>query len=136
MVAFLSVGGKLYACAKKVAWNGLKLKGDMTNKEHTEQQALGLSFTLFNDSMNGLICEIKHAISKGETSEWKEQLERSLVLMHEIREKANEAMIVIDSYDRQPTAEDKVCEWLSSMCKKICTISNIIYHFVKILPRW
>lgn len=108
----------------------------MTNKEHTEQQVLGLSFTLFDDNMNGIIHEIKCAISKGETPEWKEQLERSLVLMQEIREKANEAMIVIDDYERQPTSLDEACERLSSMYKKICSMSNTIYHYVKKLPRW
>jgi len=108
----------------------------MTNKEQTELQALGLTFTIFCDNMNCLIKEIKYAISKTETPEWKEQLERSLVLMQEIREKANEAMIVIDGYERQMTSEDKVYEWLFSMYKKICTISNVIYHFAKILLRW
>lgn len=103
----------------------------MTNKEHTEQQVLGLSFTLFDNNMNGIIHEIDNAISKSETPEWKEQLERSLVLMQEIREKAKEAMIVMDGCEHQLTLVDKICEWLSTMYKKICTIWKTIYHFMK-----
>lgn len=67
----------------------------MTNKEHTELQVLGLSFALFNDNMNSLINEIQYAIRKSGTPEWREQLGHSLVLMHEVRDKANEAIIVI-----------------------------------------
>lgn len=108
----------------------------MTNEEYIEQQALGLLFAIFDDNMNEIIHEVKNAISMSETPEWKEQLERSLVLMQEIREKANEAMIVIEGYERQPTSEDKVFEWLSAKYKKIYTISKTIYYFVIILPRW
>ena len=91
----------------------------MTNKEHTELQVLGLSFALFDDNMNSLINEIQYAIRKSETPEWREQLEHSLVLMHEIRDKANEAMIVIDGYERQPPLEGKIWKWLCLMCRKV-----------------
>ena len=84
----------------------------MTNKEHTQQQVLGLSFAVFDNSINSLIKEINYTINKSETSEWREQLERSLMLMEDVREKATEAMIVIDEYERKPTIEEKSLNWL------------------------
>lgn len=48
----------------------------MTNKEHTQQQVLGLSFAVFDNSINSLINEIHYAIKKSETPEWREKLER------------------------------------------------------------
>ena len=84
----------------------------MTNKEHTQQQVLGLSFAVFDNSINSLINEINYAIKKSETPEWREQLECSLVLMQEIRERVSEAMIVIDEYERKPTIEEKSLNWL------------------------
>lgn len=75
----------------------------MTNKEHTQQQVLGLSFAIFDNNMNSLINEINYAIKKSETPEWREQLERSLILMQEIKERASEAMIVIVEYERKPS---------------------------------
>ena len=56
----------------------------MTNKEHTQQQVLGLSFAVFDNSINSLIKEINYTINKSETSEWREQLERSLMLMEDV----------------------------------------------------
>ena len=79
----------------------------MTNKEHTQQQVLGLSFAIFDNNMNSLINEINYAITKSETPEWREQLECSLVLMQEIRERVSEAMIVIDGYERKQTIAEK-----------------------------
>lgn len=93
----------------------------MTNKEHTQQQVLGLSFAVFDNSINSLINEIHYAIKKSETPEWREQLECSLVLMQEIRERASEAMIVIDGYERNQTIEEKFLNWL-------CTAWNIFIH--------
>ena len=80
----------------------------MTNKEHTQQQVLGLSFAVFDNSINSLINEINYAIKKSETPEWREQLECSLVLMQEIRERASEAMIVIDEYEQKNINRRKV----------------------------
>ena len=58
-----------------------------------------MSFAIFDDNMNSLINEINCAFKKSETPEWREQLERSFILMQEIRERASEAMIVIDEYE-------------------------------------
>ncbi len=91
----------------------------MTNREHTQQQVLGLSFAIFDDNMNSLINEINCAIKKSETPEWREQLERSFILMQEIRERASEAMIVIDEYERKPSIEEKFINWLCAACHKI-----------------
>ena len=91
----------------------------MTNKEYTQQQVLGLSFAVFDNNLNSLIKEINYTIKKSETPEWREQLERSLILMQEIKEKASEAMIVIDEYERKPTIEEKFLKWLCSVWHKI-----------------
>ena len=87
----------------------------MTNKEHTQQQVLGLSFAVFDNSINSLINEIHYAIKKSETPEWREKLESSLVLMQEIRERVSEAMIVIDGYERKQTIEEKFLNWLCAV---------------------
>lgn len=91
----------------------------MTNKEHTQQQVLGLSFAVFDNSINSLINEINYAIKKSETPEWREQLECSLVLMQEIRERVSEAMIVIDGYERKQTIAEKFLNWLCAVWHKI-----------------
>ena len=83
----------------------------MTNREYTQQQVLGLSLVKFDDDLNSLIKEINYAIKKSETPEWREQLERSFILMQEIRERASEAMIVIDEREQKPTIEDKFVAW-------------------------
>ena len=93
----------------------------MTNREHTQQQVLGLSFAIFDDNMNSLINEINCAIKKSETPEWREQLERSLIMMLQIRERASEAMIVIDEYERKPSIGEKFINWL-------CAGWHIIIH--------
>ena len=90
----------------------------MTNKEHTQQQVLGLSFAIFDNNMNSLINEINYAIKKSETPEWREQLERSLILMQEIKERASEAMIVIDEYERKQTIAEKFLNWLCAVWNK------------------
>ena len=69
--------------------------------------------------MNSLIKEINYAINKSETSEWREQLERSLMLMQVIRGKVSEAMIVVDGVERVPTVEDKFFDWLRSTFRKV-----------------
>lgn len=93
----------------------------MTNKEHIEQQILGLSFALFEDNMNNLINEINNAVEKSETPAWREQLKRSFLLMQEIREKASEATIVVDGFERRPTIEEKIFNWL-------CATFRIVVH--------
>ena len=90
----------------------------MTNKEHTQQQVLGLSFAIFDNNMNSLINEINYAIKKSETPEWREQLERSHILMQEIKERASEAMIVIDGYERKQTIAEKFLNWLCAVWNK------------------
>lgn len=90
----------------------------MTNKEHTQQQVLGLSFAIFDNNMNSLINEIHYAIKKSETPEWREQLERSHILMQEIKERASEAMIVIDEYERKQTIAEKFLNWLCAVWNK------------------
>ena len=91
----------------------------MTNKEHTQQQVLGLSFAVFDNSINSLINEIHYAIKKSETPEWREQLECSLVLMQEIRERVSEAMIVIDEYERKTSIGEKLINWLCATWYKV-----------------
>lgn len=91
----------------------------MTNRERTQQQVLGLSFAVFDNNMNSLIKEINYAINKSETPEWREQLERSLMLMLEIREKASEAMMVVDGFEREPTVEENFYNWLRSTIHKV-----------------
>ena len=91
----------------------------MTNKEHTQQQVLGLSFAIFDNNMNSLINEINYAIKKSETPEWREQLERSFILMQEIRERASEAMIVIDEYERKTSIGEKLINWLCATWYKV-----------------
>ena len=91
----------------------------MTNKEHTQQQVLGLSFAIFDNNMNSLINEINYAIKKSETPEWREQLERSHILMQEIKERASEAKIVIDEYERKPSIEERFINWLCAAWFKI-----------------
>ena len=91
----------------------------MTNREHTQQQVLGLSFAIFDDNMNSLINEINCAFKKSETPEWREQLESSLVLMQEIRERASEAMIVIDEYEQKTSIGEKLINWLCAVWHKI-----------------
>ena len=91
----------------------------MTNKEHTQQQVLGLSFAIFDDNMNSLINEINCAIKKSETPEWREQLERSHILMQEIKERASEAMIVIDEYERKTSIGEKLINWLCATWYKV-----------------
>ena len=91
----------------------------MTNKEHTQQQVLGLSFAIFDNNMNNLINEINYAIKKSETPEWREQLERSFVMMQEIRERASEAMIVIDEYERKTSIGEKLINWLCATWYKV-----------------
>lgn len=91
----------------------------MTNKEHTQQQVLGLSFAVFDNSINSLINEIHYAIKKSETPEWREQLESSLVLMQEIRERASEAMIVIDEYEQKTSIGEKLINWLCATWYKV-----------------
>ena len=94
----------------------------MTNREYTQQQVLGLSLVKFDDDLNSLIKEINYAIKKSETPEWREQLERSFILMQEIRERASEAMIVIDEREQKPTIEDKFINWLCVAWRKIVHI--------------
>ena len=89
----------------------------MTNKEHTQQQVLGLSFAIFDNNMNSLINEINYAIKKSETPEWRGQLERSLILMQEIKERASEAMI--DEYERKPSIVEKFINWLCAIWYKV-----------------
>ena len=89
----------------------------MTNKEHTQQQILGLSFAVFDNSINSLINEINYAIKKCETPEWREQLEGSLIMMQEIRERVSEALI--DGYERKQTIEEKFLNWLCAVWHKI-----------------
>lgn len=91
----------------------------MTNKEHTQQQVLGLSFAIFDNNMNSLINEINYAIKKSETPEWREQLERSHILMQEIKERASEAMIVIDEYERKPSIVKKFINWMCAIWYKV-----------------
>ena len=91
----------------------------MTNKEHTQQQVLGLSFAVFDNSINSLINEINYAIKKSETPEWREQLEGSLIVMQEIRERASEALIVIDGYERKPSIVEKFINWLCAIWYKV-----------------
>jgi len=91
----------------------------MTNKEHTQQQVLGLSFAVFDNSINSLINEINYAIEKCETPEWREQLEGSLIMMQEIKERASEAMIVIDEYERKPSIVEKFINWLCAVWYKV-----------------
>lgn len=68
--------------------------------------------------MNSLIREINYAIKKSETQEWREQLDRSLLLMQEIRGKVSEAMIVIDRYERKQSIEEKFLNWLCAAWNK------------------
>lgn len=91
----------------------------MTNREHTQQQVLGLSFAVFDNSINSLINEINYAIKKCETPEWREQLEGSLIMMQEIKERASEAMIVIDEYERKPSIVKKFINWLCAVWYKV-----------------
>ena len=91
----------------------------MTNKEHTQQQVLGLSFAVFDNSINSLINEIHYAIKKSETPEWREQLERSHILMQEIKERASEAMIVIDEYEQKTSIGEKLINWLCATWYKV-----------------
>lgn len=91
----------------------------MTNEEYTQQQVLRLSFAVFDNSINSLINEINYAIKKSETPEWRGQLEGSLVMVQEIRERVSEAMIVIDEYERKPSIEERFINWLCAAWFKI-----------------
>ena len=79
----------------------------------------GDRITVSTANMNSLINEINYAIKKSETLEWREQLERSLILMQEIKERASEAMIVIDEYERKPSIVEKFINWLCAIWYKV-----------------
>lgn len=78
-----------------------------------------MSFAVFDNSINSLINEINYAIKKCETPEWREQLEGSLIMMQEIKERASEAMIVIDEYERKPSIVEKFINWLCAVWYKV-----------------